>query len=525
MAIYHCSIKNIGRSSGKSAVASSAYRSGSKMYDEELGKTFNYSLKDEVAYSEIILCKNAPREYQDRQVLWNEVQKIEKASNSRLAREWEVAIPNSLNLESATELIKGFAQTLADEGMCVQLDIHWKKGNHHAHILGTTRPIKENGEWGQKEKKAFKLDENGQKIPIIDEKTGKQKVRVRKGKGEEKLWERVTVDTNDWNKKEKIEEWRKRWADHCNRYLQEKDKIDHRSYARQGIEQEPTIHEGYVARQMELKGEISEKCQLNREIKEYNNIVKWLKENIYDRIKGLFTKYRGMERDIEDSRRTTFAHRKNENRARARQYLNISTDGYDNKSFKEEERVEKQNNGFDGRENSDGYISEQIKQREQKIGYRESEISRTESEISEIYKRESELRESKLKEYELAKLEIEKAKEINEKYAKFLNTINAVKGSEVNMKEGAEDERATANTDNGRNVGTDGTAGPKYANSSTREEETRRTDNKFEGRKENIAGPDRESTRSDSESTSREEKTTETATDTDVEYVYHRRGR
>lgn len=288
MAIYHCSVKNISRSSGKSAVASASYRSGEKLYDEEQGKTFSY-VKNEVAYSEIFLCENAPREYQDRETLWNAVEQIEKQSNARLAREWEVAIPNELTLEQSKELIKGYAQSLADEGMCVDANIHWKDGNHHAHIMGTTRPIKENGAWGQKEKKAYALDEQGQKIPLIDEKTGQQKVRVRKGKGEEKLWQRVTVEANDWNKQEKVEEWRERWADHCNRSLekaQSLERVDHRSFERQEIERIPTIHEGYVARQMEQNGQTAERCEINRDIHAANMELQNLEaqQNMFTRL-------------------------------------------------------------------------------------------------------------------------------------------------------------------------------------------------------------------------------------------------
>lgn len=289
MAIYHCSIKNISRSSGKSAVASSAYRAGEKLEDKETGLTHDYTNKKEVAYSEIILCENAPREYADRETLWNAVGEVEKQSNARLAREWEVALPNELTFEQSKELVKGFAQSLADEGMCVDMAIHWKDGNHHAHIMGTTRPIKENGEWGQKEKKAYKLDENGQKIPQIDPTTGKQKVRVRKGKGEEKLWERETVEVNDWNRTEKVEEWRERWADQCNKALekaQSLERVDHRSFERQGIERIPTIHEGYVARQMEQKGQSAERCEINRDIQVANMQLSALEhqQNLFTRL-------------------------------------------------------------------------------------------------------------------------------------------------------------------------------------------------------------------------------------------------
>lgn len=276
MAIYHCSVKNISRSSGKSAVASASYRAGEKLEDRETGLTHDYTHKTEVAYSEIILCENAPREYQDRETLWNAVEEVEKQSNARLAREWEVALPHELTLEQSKELVRGYAQSLADEGMCVDVNIHWKEGNHHAHIMGTTRPIKENGEWGQKEKKAYKLDENGQKIPQIDPQTGEQKIGAR-GR---KMWQRETVEANDWNKTEKVEEWREAWANVCNKYLSSEKRIDHRSYERQGIEQEPTIHEGYVARQIKDNGGTSDRCEINREIRQKNNLLQMFTEQL-----------------------------------------------------------------------------------------------------------------------------------------------------------------------------------------------------------------------------------------------------
>lgn len=282
MAIYHCSIKNISRSKGKSAVAAAAYRAAEKIKDDETGLTHNYTKKSEVIYSEIILPENAPTEYKDRSKLWNEVQKTETQSNARLAREWEIALPNELDLEQSKELVQEFAKSLAAEGMCIDVAIHWKNGNHHAHILGTTRPIDKNGKWGQKEKKAYKLDAEGKKVPVIDTKTGKQKIGAR-GR---KMWQRETVAANNWNKREKVEEWRKRWADYCNKYLSKEQQLDYRSYERQGLEQLPTVHEGYAARQMESIGKVSDLCQLNRDIKRYNRLtrhgtrLKWLKGRV-----------------------------------------------------------------------------------------------------------------------------------------------------------------------------------------------------------------------------------------------------
>lgn len=271
MAIYHCSVKNISRSGGKSAVASASYRAGEKLEDRETGLTHDYTNKSEVAYSEIFLCENAPSEYQDRETLWNAVEEVEKQSNARLAREWEVALPNELTLEQGKELVRGYAQSLADEGMCVDANIHWKDGNHHAHIMGTTRPIKENGEWGQKEKKVYALDEFGNKIPVIDPETGEQKIGAR-GR---RIWKRVTVAANDLNAKENVEKWRKMWSEHCNAYLEPEQQIDHRSYERQGKKDViPTIHEGYAAREMEKRGKLAERCEINREIAAANRDIK-----------------------------------------------------------------------------------------------------------------------------------------------------------------------------------------------------------------------------------------------------------
>lgn len=269
MAIYHMSIKNISRAKGKTAIAAVAYRAGTTLQDQETGITHSYTKKTEVAYTEIILPEHAPEEYRNRETLWNEVQKIETQDRARLAREWEVALPNELDLDQAKTLIHNFAGSLVAEGMCIDLAIHWKDGNHHAHIMGTTRPIGKDGKWAAKERKEYKLDAKGNKIPVIDPKTGKQKIGAR-GR---KMWQRETVQANDWNRREKVEEWRKRWADCCNKYLAREQQIDHRSYERQGIMQLPTVHEGYAARLMEQRGTVSDLCQRNRDIKLYNQIT------------------------------------------------------------------------------------------------------------------------------------------------------------------------------------------------------------------------------------------------------------
>lgn len=271
MSIYHFSIKNISRSSGRSAVACAAYRSGEELEDVETGITHDYRKKTGIAFAEIFLCKNAPERFQNREELWNEVEKIEKAADARLAREIEVAIPRELSLEEMKNLVAGYAKMLTEEGMCVDAAIHLKVGNPHAHLMCTTRKIKADGTWDQKEKKVYALDEFGNKIPVIDQETREQKIGAR-GR---RIWKRVTVAANDLNAKENVEKWRKMWSEHCNAYLEPEQQIDHRSYERQGKKDViPTIHEGYAAREMEKRGKLAERCEINREIAAANRDIK-----------------------------------------------------------------------------------------------------------------------------------------------------------------------------------------------------------------------------------------------------------
>lgn len=271
MAIYHCSVKIIGRSKGKSVIAAAAYRAGEKLYDRETGLTHDYTRKSGVVHREILLPDHAPKEYLDRQTLWKSVTKVEKKSNAQFAREIEVALPVEFSRELQLAVIREYVRTnFVSEGMCADIAIHDKRnGNPHAHILLTTRPMKADGSWGAKEKKEYARDEDGNRIPLIDKKTGKQKL----GKRNEKLWKRITVQANDWNDRGNVEKWRKSWADICNCYLSVEHQIDHRSYERQGLPIEPTIHEGFRARQMEQRGKVSDRCEYNRIIKQLNSVI------------------------------------------------------------------------------------------------------------------------------------------------------------------------------------------------------------------------------------------------------------
>ena len=268
MAIYHCSIKIISRGKGKSAVAAAAYRSGETLTNHYDGVIHDFTRKGGIVHTEILLPPHAPPDFADRSILWNSVEKIEKAKNSQLAREIEIALPVELDREQRIQLVREYVkENFVSVGMCADFAIHDKQdGNPHAHIMLTMRPLEQSGEWGAKSKKEYLLDKDGQRIK---RKNGTFKSRK--------------VDTVDWNSQEKAEVWRQAWADIANRYLAAQDRlerIDHRSYKRQGIEQIPTVHMGVAATQMERRGIVTDKGNLNREIREQNRLLKEVKRRI-----------------------------------------------------------------------------------------------------------------------------------------------------------------------------------------------------------------------------------------------------
>lgn len=286
MAIYHLCIKIISRGKGKSAVAASAYRSGEKIKNEYDGIVHDFTRKGGIAHTEILLPQNAPQEFSDRGTLWNSVEKIEKSKNSQLAREIEVALPKELDREKQINLVREYVkENFVKVGMCADIALHDKNdGNPHCHILLTMRPLNEDTTWGAKSKKEYILDENGEKVKL---KNGNYKTRK--------------INTTDWNEQDKAEEWRKAWADITNKYLEEnsiQDKVDHRSYQRQGIEQIPTIHLGVSATQMEKKGIATDRGNINREIKHQNAILR----EISRRIKVLLNWIRGIGIGKEEKR-------------------------------------------------------------------------------------------------------------------------------------------------------------------------------------------------------------------------------
>ena len=264
----HIPVSIIKRSAGRSAVAAAAYRSGTKLTNEWDGMTHDYTRKGGIVHAEIMLPAHAPPEFADRSILWNSVEQIEKARDSQLAREIEAALPRELSGEQQLALVRAYVKdNFVDKGMCADFAIHDKgTGNPHVHIMLTLRPLKENGQWGAKCRKAYDLDENGQRIPD--------------GKGG---WKNHREDTTDWNDKGNVEIWRAAWAAYTNRALESAgrpERIDHRSYKRQGIDKIPSVHLGPAASQMEKRGIRTDKGEVNRQIAADNKLLKEIKARI-----------------------------------------------------------------------------------------------------------------------------------------------------------------------------------------------------------------------------------------------------
>ena len=264
----HFDVKIIQRSKRQSAVASAAYQSGERLFSEYDQKQKYYSHKSEIVHTEIMLPPHAPPEYADRNTLWNAAEAIEKQWNSQLARRFVLAIPRELPPEQYADLIRDYCREFfVSKGMIADFAIHDKgDGNPHAHILLTMRAMDETGKWLPKSRKVYDLDENGERI------------RLASGR-----WKSHKEDTVDWNDQKYAEIWRQGWADTANRYLEaigSPERLDLRSYARQGIDKIPTVHMGPAVSQLEKKGIQTNIGNLNRDIKVANSLMQSIRQMV-----------------------------------------------------------------------------------------------------------------------------------------------------------------------------------------------------------------------------------------------------
>ena len=313
MAIYHLEAKVVGRGAGRSAVAASAYLSCSRLYNDYDGIQHDYTKKQGLVWQEVFLPEYAPQEWQDREKLWNAVEEVETAKDSRLAREFVVALPIELSREQQIELLQDFIrEQFVSDGMCADAAIHDTDGhNPHAHILLTVRPLDERGKWQYKTEKEYLCMRNGEERGFTAAefksaqndgwekqypyKVGKKKVYMTPSAAEAQ--ELVRADKHPkstrygrqnpiperWNSEEQLTAWREAWADVSNRYLERAgraERIDHRSNAARGLDEIPTIHEGVTVQALERKGIVSDRCEMNRQIRADNALLRELKSEI-----------------------------------------------------------------------------------------------------------------------------------------------------------------------------------------------------------------------------------------------------
>ena len=313
MAIYHLEAKVVGRGAGRSAVAASAYLSCSRLYNDYDGIQHDYTKKQGLVWQEVFLPEYAPQEWQDREKLWNAVEEVETAKDSRLAREFVVALPIELSREQQIELLQDFIrEQFVSDGMCADAAIHDTDGhNPHAHILLTVRPLDERGKWQYKTEKEYLCMRNGEERGFTAAefksaqndgwekqypyKVGKKKVYMTPSAAEAQeliradkhpkstRYGRQNPISERWNSEEQLVSWRVAWADVTTRYLESagrEERIDHRSNAARGLDEIPTIHEGVTVQALERKGIVSDRCEMNRQIRADNALLRELKAEI-----------------------------------------------------------------------------------------------------------------------------------------------------------------------------------------------------------------------------------------------------
>ena len=313
MAIYHLEAKVVSRGAGRSAVAASAYLSCSRLYNDYDGIQHDYTKKQGLVWQQVFLPEYAPQEWKDREKLWNAVEEVETAKDSRLAREFVVALPIELSREQQIELLQDFIrEQFISDGMCADAAIHDTDGhNPHAHILLTVRPLDEQGKWQYKTEKEYLCMKNGEERGFTAAefrtaqnegwekqypyKVGKKKVYMTPSAAEAQGFVRADKHPKStrygrqnpiserWNSEEQLAVWRAAWADATNRHLERyghDERIDHRSNAARGLDKQPTIHEGVTARALERKGMIADRCEINRQIRADNALLRELKAEI-----------------------------------------------------------------------------------------------------------------------------------------------------------------------------------------------------------------------------------------------------
>lgn len=254
MAIFHMSAQAITRSKGHSSVAAAAYRHGEKLTDEHTGEIHDYSKKNGVSDSVILIPEGADHKFLKPEYLWNTIEQSEKRKDAQLAREFNIALPVEMTDEQKKALAIDFCQEhFVKNGMIADIAFHkLDSDNPHFHVMLTTRSLTPDGS-------GF-----GQKV-------------------------------REWNSKEQLEAWRKGWADTANEHLQAAGidaRIDHRSLKDQkaeidalpsptteqqaqaiSLDRPPTIHRGHSGSpERQERFDTLQEVKVSQEAKALNHI-------------------------------------------------------------------------------------------------------------------------------------------------------------------------------------------------------------------------------------------------------------
>lgn len=320
MDYFHLEAKVVSRGSGRSVIAAAAYASCSRLYNDYDGLTHDYTRKRGCLYSEVFLSDNAPPEWKDRQILWEAVELAEKTKDSRLARELVAALPVELSLTDWKAMLERFiSEQGTGLGMCADVNIHDTDGhNPHCHILFTVRPLDEHGKWQAKTQKEYLCRRGEEERGFTAD-----EFKVAKAQGWEKQYQYQFGEKKEyltpseaekiegcvrtsktpkstrygrqnpisalWNSEEQLLAWRKSWEVIVNEEQERhgiSDRVDCRSHAARGLTEQPTVHEGYHARKLESMGFIADRCELNRQIRADNQLLRELKKLVKKLIKA-----------------------------------------------------------------------------------------------------------------------------------------------------------------------------------------------------------------------------------------------
>ncbi len=269
MADFHFSVTQIKRSAGQSAIAAAAYRAGEKLYSDLYGEYSDYTRKLGIVETGILLPPFAPKEYGNREILWNAVEKAERHPKAQLAYSFDFSLQNEFSMKENLAIAREFIQKqFVDRGMIADYAVHLPDKrdavpNPHVHVLCPIRPLNPDGTWGAKQKRVYRLDDAGNRTPDA---AGRPQFDA--------------VPTTDWGSAETLEYWREAWAEINNEHFAARGldaRLDHRSYEKQGVDLIPTVHEGPKVREMESQGIRTEKGDRNRWIRQLNTLIRRLK--------------------------------------------------------------------------------------------------------------------------------------------------------------------------------------------------------------------------------------------------------